>query len=490
MRKLKYCSLPLLFVLFFFSENKAAAQNPALTPQSDYEAQLQAAATPGYPEQLMHDLTALRDAALSDDYAYQQVKYLTENIGARPEGSPQAQAAVDYVAGELRKLGLDVHTEPVMVPRWMRGQDTAELVDYPGHTPGTSQRIVLLALSGNAPTSSDGITAEVISVNDFDELEQLGREKVAGKIVLFNEHFDRQKAANGLALDAYEDAVAYRGLGAKRAEALGAVGALVRSVGNADYRLPHAGWSATAGIPAGSVTSEDADLITDLAAEGPVRMHLVLTSHVGPPVQSYNVIGDIKGSEHPEEVVVVSGHLDSWDPGTGAIDDGAGVVVAMETAQLVQQLHLHPKRTLRVIAWMDEENGGSGHNAYAKAHAAEFPNFVGAIESDLGASHPLGFVAKINPRALPPLQPVRDILEKFGANVIKFDDDTGADIEPMSKAGVPSFGVMQDARTYFNYHHTAADTLDKIVPHELQENAAAMAVLGYALADMPNVLPR
>jgi Zn-dependent M28 family amino/carboxypeptidase len=153
-------------------------------------------------------------------------------------------------------------------------------------------------------------------------------------------------------------------------------------------------------------------------------------------------------------------------------------------------LHLHPKRTLRVIAWMDEENGGTGHNAYAKAHAAEFANFAGAIESDLGASHPLGFVAKMNPRALPLLQPVRDILEQFGANLIKFDDDTGADIEPMSKAGVPSFGLMQDARTYFNYHHTAADTLDKIVPRELQENAAAMTVLGFALADMPSPLPR
>lgn len=482
--------LPLLFVLFSFSLTMPAQTQTQSPSQSEYEEQLKQAAGPVLPEALTRNLTALRDGALSDDYAYRQVKYLTENIGARPEGSAAAQSAVDYVAGELRKLGLDVHLEPVMVPRWTRGQDTAELIDYPGHVNGTNQRIVLLALSGNKPTSSEGMTAEVIAVNNFQELEELGREKVAGKIVLFNEHFDRAKAANGLALDAYEDAVLYRGLGARKAEAMGAVGALIRSVGNTDYRLPHAGWSASAGIPAAAVTSEDADLIADLAAEGPVRMHLVLTSQVGPPVQSYNVVGDIKGSEHPEQIVVVSGHLDSWDPGTGAIDDAAGVAIAMETAQLVQSLHLHPKRTLRVIAWMDEENGGSGHNTYAREHAGDFSNYAGAIESDLGADHPLGFIAKINPHALPALQPVRDILSKIGADDIKFDDDTGADIDPMGKAGVPAFSIMQDARTYFNYHHTAADTLDKIVPRELQENAAAMAVLGFALADMPNTLPR
>ena len=478
-----------LFPILFFFVLAANAQNPKPS-QSEYEEQLNHAAVPTYSEQFTKDLTTLRDGALSDDYAYQQVKYLSENIGARPEGSLQAQAAVDYVASELKKLGLDVHLEPVMVPRWTRGQDTAELVDYPGHVLGTNQRIVLLALSGNTPTSAEGITAEVVVVNNFQELEDLGREKVAGKIVLFNVHFDRKKAQNGFALDAYEDAVEYRGLGARRAEALGAVASLVRSVGTADYRIPHAGWSASAHIPAGAVTSEDANLIADLAAEGPVRMHLVLTSQTGPPVLSYNVVGDIKGTEHPEQVVVVSGHLDSWDPGTGSIDDAAGVAVAMETAQLVQQLHLHPKRTIRVIAWMDEENGGTGHNAYAKAHASDFPNFAAAIESDLGAGHPLGFEAKINPQSTIMLKPVQNILATFGADIIHPNDDTGADIEPMSKAGVPSFGIMQDARTYFNYHHTAADTLDKINPRELQENAAAMAVMGYALADMPNSLPR
>jgi Zn-dependent M28 family amino/carboxypeptidase len=265
----------------------------------------------------------------------------------------------------------------------------------------------------------------------------------------------------------------------------------VRSVGGADYRIPHTGWNDAAGIPAGAVTSEDAELIAHLAAQGRVRMHLVLTSQNGPEVTSYNVLGDIKGSEHPEQIVVVSGHLDSWDLGTGAIDDAAGVAVAMETAQLVQRLHLHPKRTIRVIAWMDEENGGRGHEAYAGAHKAEFDNHVAAIESDLGAGHPLGFWAKISPEALALLQPVQGILRAQGANLIKaVNESPGADIAPLAKAGVPAFGVLQDGRTYFNYHHTAADTLDKIVPQELRENGAAMAVMGYALAGMTEPLPR
>jgi carboxypeptidase Q len=437
------------------------------------------------------ELSELRDAALSDDYAYRQVAHLSDNIGPRGIGSLQAAAAVQYVAGELRKLGLEVRLEEVKVPHWLRGAETAELVEYPGQAPGTSQKIVLTALGGNTPTPADGITADVVVVNSFDELKALGREKVAGKIVLFNVPFDKQKAANGFAGEAYGEAVAYRGGGAKAAAELGAVASLVRSVGNADYRLPHTGWSAAAGIPAGAVTSEDAALIARLAAQGKVRMRLTLTSQTAADVLSYNVIADLKGSEHPEQVVIVSGHLDSWDLGTGAIDDAAGVAVAMEAAELVQRLHLHPKRTIRVVAWMDEENGGRGHDAYAKDYAAELVNHVAAIESDTGAAHPLGFEAKVNPKALPLLKPVQDVLQSFGANLIRLTERAPcADIAPLAKAGVPTLGILQDARTYFNYHHTAADTLDKIVPQELRENAAAMAVMGYAIANLPEPLPR
>lgn len=466
------------------------AQQQIVSAPSDYERPAGPAAA-SLPAELVRELNAIRDAALTDDYAYRQVAHLTENIGPRPVGSPQTQAAVEYVAAELRKLGLDVRLEPVQARRWIRGAETAELVEYPGQAPGSTQKIVLTALGGNHPTPPEGITAEVIVANSFADLDRLGRENVSGKIVLFNVAFDQRKAATGYAGEAYDEAVAYRSRGAKRAAELGAAASLVRSVGGADYRLAHTGNSRAADIPAGAVTSEDADLIAHLAAQGRVRMHVILTSQTAEEVSSYNVVADLKGSEHPEQVVIVSGHLDSWDLGTGAIDDAAGVAVAMETAKVIQQLHLHARRTLRVIAWMDEENLGRGHVEYAKAHASEMSNHVGAIESDLGASHPLGFRAKISSQARALLQPVLDVLQPTGANLIQLSSDSPeADIEPMAKAGVPAFGLLQDGRTYFKYHHTAADTLDKIVPLELRENATAMAVMGYALAAMPDPLPR
>ena len=444
-----------------------------------------------FPPELLEELTSIKNAALSDDYAYRQIAHLTDNIGPRPSGSAQAKAAVDYVAGELRRLGLDVQLEEVKVPHWVRGAETAELVEYPGQVPGTVQKIVLTALGGSTSTPGDGLSAEVVVVNSFDELKSLGRDKVAGKIVLFNEIFDKQKAAAGLAFAAYGEAVRYRGAGPKAAADLGAVAALVRSVGNADYRLPHTGFSAPAGIPAGAVTAEDADLMAHLAAQGKIRLHLTLTPQKLPDATSYNVIADIKGSEHPEQIVVVSGHLDSWDLGTGAIDDGAGVVVAMEAAEILQKLHLHPRRTLRVIAWMDEENGGAGSQTYTKDHTNDFPRHIAAIESDSGAAHPLGFDIRMTTNAAEQLRPALSVLQSIGANAtMPTNYPPGADIAAMSEAGVPALGILQDGRTYFNYHHTAADTLDKIVPAELRENAAAMAVMGYALAGMKNPLPR
>jgi len=479
-----------LVLLLALAPGILLARKQTVPVNSDYERPRSAATAP-LPPELVEQLSAIRDAALTDDYAYQQVAHITENIGPRSVGSPQAQAAIEYVAGEMRKLGLDVHLEPVQARHWVRGAESAELVEYPGQAPGTTQKVVLTALGGNHPTPPEGITAAVIVANSFADLDRLGRQNVAGKIVLFNFVFDKQKAAGGYAGEAYEEAVAYRALGAQKAAALGAVGSLVTSVGGADYRLAHSGNSRAANIPAGAVSSEDADLIAHLAAQGRVRMHVVLTSQTAEEVDTFNVVGDLKGSEHPEQVVIVSGHLDSWDLGTGAIDDAAGVAVAMETAQLMQQLHLRPRRTLRVIAWIDEENLGLGHVAYARAHAAEMGNHVAAIESDLGASHPMGFRAKISDEAVARLQPVLDVLRPSGANLIVLSSDSPeADLEPLAKQGVPAFGLLQDGRTYFNYHHTAADTLDKIVPRELRENATAMAVMGYALAAMPDPLPR
>ena len=420
--------------------------------------------------------------------------HLANNIGPRLSGSAQAAKAVEYVASELKALVCQVQLEKVVVPHWVRGEETAALVQFPGQAQNTTQKIVLCALGASVATPANGITAEIIAVRNFDELKSMPREKVAGKIVLFNYPFDKQMAAEGRGGEAYGEAVVYRSDGPSAAARQGAVACLIRSVGGADYRLPHTGQTDYANdapkIPAGAVTAADADLISDLARQGPVKMKLVLTPQQLTEVESYNVIGDIKGSEHPEQIIIVSGHLDSWDLGTGAIDDGAGVAVSMEAANLIQKLRLKPKRTIRVIAWMNEENGSRGSKQYAKDHEKEWPNHFAAMETDLGAGHPLGINIKGKPDVKKILSPVAAILQDSGAGLLNLVEHCGADIEPLEKAGVPCFSPIQDSRFYFNYHHSAADTLDKIVPKELAENSAVVAVAAYALANMEQPLPR
>ena len=449
---------------------------------------------PPYSPQLSAELKQLRQAALASDYAWDQLAHLTNNIGPRPAGSPQASFAAQYVAGEMRKLGLEVKLEKVVVPHWVRGEETGALVEFPGMAPGTTQKVLLTALGGSVATPAQGITAEVVVVNNFDELTALGHDKVAGKIVLFNEKFDKQLAAAGHGGPAYGQAVIYRGIGASAAAKLGAIAALVRSVGGADYRLPHTGAMRylpdAPRVPAAAVTAEDADMMAALAQQGPVRMRLVLATQQLADVESYNMVADLKGSEHPEQVVIVSGHLDSWDLGTGAIDDGAGVVMAMQTAQLIKQLGLHPKRTIRVIAWMNEEFGNSGGIAYAAAHKDDIANHFAAIESDLGAGHAVGFRMTASAANLPLLQPAGQILQAIGAGMVEPVEGSETDIGPLLELGVPCFSPIQDDRFYFNYHHTAADTLDKVVPRELQENVAVMAVVAYTLANLPQNLER
>jgi hypothetical protein len=444
--------------------------------------------------QTLAELKRLQQAALSSDYAYKQVAHLANNIGPRLSGSAQAAKSVQYVASELKALGCEVQLERVMVPHWVRGEETAALVQFPGQTENTTQKIVLCALGASVATPTDGITAELITVKNFDELKSLPRDKVAGKIVLFNYPFDKQMAAEGRGGEAYGEAVVYRGDGPSAAARQGAVACLIRSVGGADYRLPHTGQTTYADdalkIPAGAVAAEDADLIVDLVRQGPVKMKLTLTPQQLPDVESYNVIGDIKGSEHPEQVIIVSGHLDSWDLGTGAIDDAAGVAVSMEAANLIQKLHLKLKRTIRVIAWMNEENGLAGSKQYGKDHDKEWSNHFAAMETDGGAGHPIGINIKGKLEIKKLLAPVLAVLQESGAGGTNFAEHIGADIEPMEKAGVPAFSPIQDSRFYFNYHHTAADTLDKIVGKELAENSAVVSVLAYALANMDQPLPR
>ncbi|HET9400586.1 MAG TPA: M20/M25/M40 family metallo-hydrolase [Candidatus Acidoferrales bacterium] len=471
------------------SQNTAPQQSAAQQARAQQQ-QAQAAAGEALTPELIANLQKIREAAMASDYAWRELAHLTENIGPRLAGSPQALQASNYVADEMRKLGLEVNLERVTVPHWVRGEERGELTVFAGQAPRTTQKIVLTALGNSAATRADGITAEVVAVNNFAELAALGREKVSGRIVLYNEKFDARMAAQGEAFLAYGPAVEYRIRGAQEAQKLGAVASLIRSVGDADFRLPHTGTSIAAGIPAAAVTAEDAELIADLTKQGRVVMHLVLTPQTLPDTTGYNVIADLKGSEHPEQVVVVSGHLDSWDLGTGAIDDGAGVVVAMQVANLCKQLSLRPRRTIRVIAWMDEENRGSGSTAYAAEYKGEFANYAAAFESDSGAGHPMGFSGNANTRAITEMQAIAALLGPIGATGVQNNGEGGADIGVMGQAGVPVFGLWQDGRTYFHYHHSPADTLDKVNPHELQENAAALAVMAYAIADLPEMLPR
>ncbi|PYJ49221.1 MAG: peptidase M28 family protein [Verrucomicrobia bacterium] len=447
-----------------------------------------------FSEQTLNELRRLQQAALASDYAYRQVAHLANNIGPRLSGSAQAAKAVEYVANELKAIGCEVQLERVMVPHWERGEETAALVQFPGQAANTTQKIVLCALGGSVATAPQGIEADVLVARNFDELKPLPGATVAGKIVMFNYAFDRQMAAQGHGGEAYGEAVVYRSKGPSAAARQGAVACLIRSVGGADYRLPHTGQTDYAAdapkIPAAAVTAEDADLIADLVQQGPVKMKLVLTPQTLPNVESANVIADIKGTEHPEQMIIVSGHLDSWDMGRGALDDAAGVAVSMETANLIQKLHLKPRRTIRVIAWMNEENGLAGSKQYAKDHEKEIPNHFAAMETDNGAGHPIGIHIKGKFEIKKLLAPVLAVLQESGAGGTNFSEHIGADIEPLEKAGIPAFSPIQDSRFYFNYHHTAADTLDKIVPKELAENSAVVAVAAYALANMEQPLPR
>lgn len=488
-----YC---MIFVLGTASHAQKPAAKPAdpnADPRGQYFAALINAKSSWTPEQLA-TLARIRDLALTDPYALDELRHLTMNIGPRLSGSPQAAKAVEYVAAEMRAEGADVHLEKAMVPHWERYAETAELVEWPGQAEGTRQKVVLTALGGSVATPDEGLTAEVIVVNDWAAFKALPAGAAKGKILLFNHPFDEQKAAEGHGGAAYGESVSYRGLGPSAAASVGAVAVLVRSAGGGIYRSPHTGMTyypdGLAKVPAAAVTAEDAELIATLCKEGKVKLHLTLKTKSFPPAESYNVIADWKGSEHPEQVVVVSGHLDSWDLGTGALDDGAGVVVAMDTIHLLKALGLRPRRTIRMIAWMSEEEGSEGAEQYGKDHAAQIADFIGAIESDLGDGHPLGIYFDGKPELQRWLNPVAGVLSSFGASQLIHTEGTGEDIAALTKQGVPGFAPIQDERFYFNYHHTAADTFDKVNPRELNENAGVMAVLAYALADSETPVAR
>lgn len=460
----------------------AFPQTPAPTPRL-------------YSDRTLSDLKKIQKAALESDYALTRTQFMTDNIGPRLTGSPQAQRAVEYVADEMRKLGLEVRLQKLTVPHWVRGEERGEITQFPGMAPGTTQKIVLTALGGSVATPESGLSAEVVVVSDFAELEALGRKGIEGKIVLFNNKFDTALAAGGFGSNAYGLAVQFRGGGPVAAARLGAVGALIRSAGGSQNRLAHTGGLRYADgvpkIPAAAVSFEDAETIAHLATEGKVAVRILLTPKTLPDTTSYNVIADLKGSERPNEVVIVSGHLDSWDLGTGALDDACGVAVSMQVPFLLKQLKLRSKRTIRVIAYMNEENGLVGGTEYGKEESSRIADHFAAIESDLGASHPLGILYTGKPEIAPFLTPLSEILKSQGAPLTELQPGgVGADIGPLTRQGVPSFAPYFDTRTYFNYHHTAADTFDKIDPKELSQLGSLMAVLAYGLADLEQPLPR
>lgn len=434
-------------------------------------------------------LSRIRDAAMHSDYPYERLAELTDQIGPRLSGSPGAAAAVNLVADDLRQIGLTVSLPPVKVPHWVRGIETAELVGYPKRPSGITQRVVLTALGGSASTPVAGLTLPVVVVHSMDELNTRAAE-VKGRIVLFDVAYDQHLADNGLAGQAYGEAGKYRFNGPDVAARLGAAAALVRSVGGADYRIAHTGMTVwrkdTKPIPAAAVTAEDAMLMTRLSAKGEITLHLTLTPQTLPDVDSHNVIADLTGSSKPQEIVLISGHLDSWDLAQGANDDGAGVVVAMGVADVLKKLGLHPRRTIRIVAWMNEENGGRGGQAYFDSQRKLLRNHVATIESDSGAGRPLGLIASIRSQDEQRLAPLQAMLRTIGAPIIEVRQyASGADVSPMTEQGVPSFEPLVDTRQYFSIHHTPADTLDKIDPENLRRQVAVLAMLVWTLSDMP-----
>ena len=414
--------------------------------------------------------------------AWAILEHLSDRIGPRLSGSAGAEAAVVWTAERLRSYGLTVREEKVLVPHWVRGVEEAEIVAP------SPQRVLVTALGGSEPTPAEGLTAEVVEAVGIDGLKSLGADAVRGRIVLFNDPMTVR------GMEGYGKAVPQRTRGASEAARLGAVAALVRSVGTLSARLLHTGAVSyqddAPRIPAAAVTAEDADLIHRLVASGQtVRLRLRLGCRTLPDAESANVVADLEGRESPEEIVLIGAHLDSWDLGTGAIDDGAGVAMVMEALRLLKTLGLRPRRTVRGVLYMNEENGLRGAKAYAEAHAAELPRHVAALETDSGAGRPTGLSATVGEGGLEFLAGLLPLLRPLGADNVKAGGG-GADIGPLQAGAVPLLGLRLDTTRYFDWHHSAADTLDKVDPQELAQGAAAVAVVAYTLAEMPETLPR
>ena len=412
-------------------------------------------------------------AALTSDRAYSRLAHLTDHIGNRLSGSQNLERAIDWAITEMKHDGLDnVRGEKVMVPHWVRGEESLEML-----TP-RPQKLSMLGLGNSIGTPDKGITAEVVVVRNFGELDRLG-EGARGKIVVYNAPFTN-----------YGATVSYRHQGASRAARYGAVAALVRSITPVSLQTPHTGamqYEATQPkIPVAAITIEAAELLQRMYDRGDrPTVRLKMQAKFLADAESANVIAEVKGSERPDEIVLISGHFDSWDVGQGAHDDGGGCIVAWEAARLLKELGLRPRRTIRVVLYTNEENGLRGGNAYRDAHRAALPKHILAIESDSGVFRPEGFglaaTAPLQVRSN--LQEIAKLLSGIGADGIAATGG-GADIGPLMREGVVGASLDVEGSHYFDIHHTPADTLDKVNPQELALCVATMAVMAYVVADV------
>jgi carboxypeptidase Q len=421
--------------------------------------------------------TRITARALRDSAAWNRLAVMTETFGHRFSGSESLERAIDWTLEEMRRDGLDgVRGEPVMVPRWVRGAESIELM-----TP-RRQSLPMLGLGGSVGTPPTGITAEVMVVTSYDDLRARAAE-ARGKIVLFNVPFT-----------VYGQTVAYRSGGAVAAARVGAVASMVRSITPYSMRTPHTGGMAyndsVPKIPHAAITPEDADMIARLIQRGQrVTVKITMAARMMPDAQSRNVIAELRGTTSPDEVVVMGGHIDSWDVGRGAMDDAGGVVAAWEAIRILKELGLRPRRTIRVVGWTNEENGLRGGNAYRDTHRAALDKHIAAIESDAGVFKPQGFGFTGSDSAFALVRQIGTLLEAIGAGSI-LRGGGGADIGPIMALGVPGMGLNVDGTRYFWYHHTEADTVDKLDPHDVALCVATMAIMAYVLADMPEKLPR
>jgi carboxypeptidase Q len=417
-------------------------------------------------------------AATADSAAYRRLGRLVDTFGPRISGSASLEAAIDWILDLMKSDGLEnVRGEPVMVPHWVRGAESADLVKP------RAARLAMLGLGGSVATPKGGITAPVLVVSSLEELNARAAD-ARGKIVLFD-----------VPLTDYPVTRRVRTDGPSAAARAGAVACLIRSVASASIRSPHTGLtrydSTVRKIPAAALSVEDAMMLHRFQDRGePIVVTLKMSARTLPDARSRNVVAEIVGREKPDEVVVLGGHIDSWDVGQGAMDDGGGSVAAWEAVRLMHRLGLRPRRTVRVVLWTNEEGGGAGGLAYRDAHAAELPKHVLAMESDNGAFNPKGYVLAGTDSAAAVVQQVAGLLQPINATgVQRVDGSPAADITPLAEAGVATMEVDTDGSRYFWYHHSEGDTLDKLDPAELARCVAAMAVMAYVVADLPDPLP-